>query len=587
MMRFPRELLAAWPGLYRHPRLVSLLADGAGEVDAREAAQHLLRDLAAACTVRSSFSMLASSGEFGAATMVLRPRAGAAVPLEEGDELKEELSAALRRAREEIQARLAMLRARAQRAGLKERPPEIDSVLEDRRARADALLDGWEERIRSAEEEVGKSLLARLECVQAEPDATRWRSSVERCVGAHQFDAARFLLDGGPTSAPPEEALAVPRPPEWPWSEPLAEVLGWAQGTKPAPGEFRSRWLHRPEDEAARALVATLARVTDAGSFSAEGAREFADALDAFLGSEPHVQHDVAPRRDGFQTTLFALDDPRLPGLRIVAERGAPLWVAGSRDAVGDDGMQPPGLRFNLWKPPSAQDEAFGFDARTLLRLLRDGPHRRVNFLREVGARSKLSTAIPQDLDSLRLPPMNRVELGVYASWLLDILNVQVQEPVLVDVLLHYSGGLQRLLLHLLRVVLAGMPGRRGPLTIEDVERAWRSAAFRDAARLELLEPLLPQPEVRSVLGAAVLTAGHPGAEFTVDDIIFALEEFWNVDLPEDRVAVALDRLVELRLAARADRIYRIPRSGVGALLFDWLPDVDAYVRNALDQSAT
>lgn len=585
-MRIPRELLAAWPGLYRHPRLVSLLADAAGELNAREAALHLLRDLAAPCSVVSAFSMLVASGEFGAARMVLRQRAGAAVPLEGSDELKEELNAALRRAREEIHARLATLRARALRAGLKEGPPEIDSVLEDRRARADALLDGWEERIRSAEEEVAKSLLARLECIQAEPDATRWRRSVERCVDAHQFNAARFLLDGGPTSAPPEEALAVPRPPEWPWSEPLAEVLGWAQGTKPAPGEFRSRWLHRPEDEAARELVAVLARVTDAGSFSAESAREFANALDAFLGGEAHVPHDVAPRRDGFETTLSALDDPRLPALRIIAERGVPLWVAGSRDAIGDDGVQPPGLRFNLWKAPSPQDEAFGFDARTLLRLLRDGAHRRVNFLREIGARSKLSTAIPQELASLRLPPMNPGDLGVYASWLLDILNVEVQGPVLVDVLLHYSGGLQRPLLHLLRVVLAGMPSRRQPLTIEDVERAWRSAAFRDAARLELLEPLVPYPEVRAVLGAAVFTAGHPGAEFTIDDITFALEEFWKVDLPEDHVAAALERLAEFGLAARADRNYRIPRSGVGALLFEWLPDVEAYVRGALGQSA-
>nr|UUL70759.1 hypothetical protein [Vitiosangium cumulatum] len=386
---------------------------------------------------------------------------------------------------------------------------------------------------------------------------------------------------------PPEEALAVPRLPEWPWSEPLVEVLGWAQGTKPAPGEFRSRWLHRPEDEASRALVSVLARAANVGSFSHELAREFADALDAFLGGEPWGQHEVVPRPGGFETRLFALDDPRLPALRAVAERGIPLWVDAAPDVSAEEATHTNGLRFHFWKVPTEQDEAFRFDARTLLRLLRDARHRRANFLREIGARSKLANAIPQDLDRLRLPPMNRGELDVYSTWLLDVLNVQVEGPVLVDVLLHYSGGLQRLLLHLLRVVLAGMPSRRAPLSVEDVERAWRSAAFRDAARLELLEPLTSQSELRAVLGAAVLTAGHPGAEFTVEDVAFALDEFWNTDLPADRVGAALERLVELRLSARGEQKYRIPTSGVGSLLFDWLSDVDAYVRNALDQLAT
>jgi hypothetical protein len=307
-----------------------------------------------------------------------------------------------------------------------------------------------------------------------------------------------------------------------------------------------------------------------------------AASLDAFLGGRASSSYEASRRTGWFETRLFAISDPRLPLLNVGPEEGVPLLIAESPEASHDDAhasVEGVALRFDPWAT-SVERETTGFDSRTLLSLLADPTHRKINLLRDVGSRLKLASAIPPDLDRLPLPVMDRGELTSYAGWVLDILNLPVNEPAVVDVLVHYVGGFERLHLHLLRVLFSTMH-TRAPIALVDVERAWKSPAFRDAARLELLTPLESEPAARAVLGAALFVGGHPGAEVAVADVALALDEFWDADLDDSRVVAALAGLEGKRLIEGGER-WRIPNSGVGAMLFDWLRDLDGYIRAAV-----
>jgi len=594
-----RDILGAWSEAWRYPELLVAMARGpGGDNDAEALVKGLLEGLASPRPPQESVLSLVRAGEFAAARRVIDSDAfGTAVGEGDREVLSKALDEARGRAVEEVHARAAALEARARRAGLTTTMPGgIDGAIDSRRSDADSLLDGWEEKVRSAEANVSGELQRRLGEVtekpeeEATPQTTAWRASVQRCLDAREYEAARFLLDSGPRAVIHVEPFLVPRRPRWPWDEPLAEVLQWFAGTRPSPPEFHDKWRHDPGDRPAARLVEVLARVASIGLPDVESARVFATCLDGFLGQEA-AETVVNDRGAWFETRLRAAVDPRLPCLGASGPDGARLWIPRIRDAHPPEGhpQEAMGICFLPAGGASCPARTIAFDSWTLLPLLadRDQEHRRLNFLRALGSTVELDAAIPPHVGTLPLPARDPAAARTFAAWVLDIVNVGVADPAVVDLVVYYAGADPRLVLHLLRALFSAASSRRAAMELGDLERAWRGPSFRDAAGVELLGPLDAQPLLRAVLGAALLTGAHPGGPVPVEDVCFALVGFWQSDLQEPEVRTSLGRLAELGIldVLEPSITYRIPASGVGPILLGAVDDVEAYVHRALEEA--
>lgn len=593
-----RDILEAWSDLWRYPELlVSMARASTGEDDTVALVKGLIDGIAAPRPPKESVELLISAGEFAAARRVLdSDELGTVVDAGDREELSKALDEARDRAADEVRARAVALEARARRAGLTTAMPGgVDDAIRDRRSDADSLLDEWEADICAAEAKFSDELRQRLAKTtekseeETTPQTRAWRASVQRCLDAREYDVARFLLDAGPTAATPVEPLLVPRRPPWPFSEPLAEVLEWYAGTRPAPPDFHDRWRHDPTDQTAASLVEVLSRIADEGFQNADSVRMFANCLDRFLGHDG-PEPEVSEHEDWFETRLWAVADPRLPCLGASGAGGVRLWIPRTEDTLSLEGPQQDALGICFLGAGGRQCPArtIAFDTWTLLPLFadRDQEHRRLNFLRALGSRVELDAAIPPEIKTIPVPARDPAAASVFAAWVLDIVNVGVTEPAVVDLIVYYAGADPRLVLHLLRALFCTASSRRAALGLDDLERAWRGATFRDAARAHLLGPLDAQPLLRAVLGAALLMGEQPGSPVPVEDICFALDELSDRSLPEQEVRTALDRLVEMGILDALERggHYLIPASGIGRILRDTVDDAERYVHRALER---
>ncbi|MDD9981712.1 MAG: hypothetical protein OXU81_10200 [Gammaproteobacteria bacterium] len=597
-MQVLRNILNQWNELWRYPELIVALDRTDAEESSSEIfAKGLIVGLASPQSPRDCFLSLLRVGEFQSAECVLET-AGfvGAVNQDDYEALFQELDKARREAVEDVGARIAALQARASRVGLPGMAPvSVDDVVEKRVPESQSTVDRWEAEIRAKEAEVTGEIRRRLgeatDAIDAETTlgTAAWNDTVERCLKAREYEAARFLMESGPAGGVPDEPLFVPRRPQWPWIESLGEVLQWFQGTQPSPHDFQARWRHDSDDKPAVRLLSSLEQVADSGVTDGDSARELACALDGFLGREA-THRKVVARGDWFETTLHGLDDPRLPCFARNDSVGVRLWIPKISEAEPLDGVEGDAsdLCFQPDQNVQCPNGVVGFDSWTLLRLFADRDHRRLNFLREIGGKIELEAVVPADVSCIRLPPMAPGEMRSYAAWVLDIVNMEVADPAVVDVIVYYTGSAPRLALNLLRTLFESISSRRAVIELDDIKRAWQSRVFRNAACSELLGPLDGDPMLRAVLGTALYVGLRPGGSFSAEDICLAIEMFQGDPLDEATARTCLDRLTSLRLIEVSDTndSYRIPVSGVGSILLDAIVDSEEYATRALKIAA-
>lgn len=594
-MQTLRNILNRWSEVWRYPDLIAALEQVDTENSSPEIfAKGLIAGLASPRSPRECLLSLLRGGGFQSAERVLETASfEAAAGPDDHEALIQELDKARRDAEEEVRVRTFALQARANRVGVPGLASvNVDDVAENRVTESQSLLDGWESEIQRKEAEITGELQRRLDeatdAIDGEttPGTAAWKDSVERCLEAGEYEAARFLMESGPAAGVSDEPLFVPRRPRWPWDESLRVVLQWFQDTQPSHHEFHAVWRHDSDDKPAVRLLNALEKVEDSGVADIESAREFAGALDSFLGCD-EIEREVVARGAWFETTLHGPNDPRLPCFALKDSVGVRLLIPGAREAGPLDGLEgdASGLCFLPDQNVQCPIGVVGFDSWTLLRLFADREHRPLNFLRDIGGKIDLEAVVPADVSGIRLPSMDPGATRGYMAWVLDIANLGVASPAVVDVIVYYAGSTPRLALHLLRTLLGSISSRRAMIGLDDVTRAWQSPVFRSAACSELLGPLDGEPMLRAVLGAALYVGFRPGDSFSAKDICLAIEMFQESSLDEVSARTCLDRLTNFNLIKVPDtnEPYRIPASGIGSILLDAIDDSEEYAKRALE----
>lgn len=613
-----RDLLRGWAELWRYPEVLSLLVRSP-EAQAGEIARALVGGIATPRQPSEVFDALLEAGEYEAARSLLDRPGFRFLSGESVAAQRAVLERRLLDARQEVHARVAALRERAGVAACQESPPAgLEEALSRRRTQAEALLDDWEEAIRHGEAIRELEFKEKLDELSNESEASPedlavWRESVLRCIEAKRLRAAVFLLEGGPFEPLPEEPVAAPRSPEWFWQRSPRLAMDWINNVLPAPPDFRA-WRHSAEDRDAEAVARLLTAIVDrvyppeddgaapAGekAFSPgnskpdnrpvfadrEEAEEFAAAVDRLLGSDGKATPAVREKEGGFETRLPALNDSRLPRFALQGAAGVRCWLPGilSQDRPLDGPDEEVVLCFGLSNSSPSQGNLVFFDLFSLLRLFSDRRHRRANFLREIGAKLSPLKAIPADGWRIDRRQLGLPQARSYAAWLLDIVNVDIEGPELIEMIVFYSGARADLLVLLTRALLEIGEERKTAATPNRLLEAWRAPGFRDAAAVVLLGPLESESRARAVLGAALVAGLEPGGRIEADEIPLLLEDLVEGGVAEDETRALLDRLVDLGLLVRGanDRELRIPPSGIGHLLIAAIPDVEEYLRDAL-----
>lgn len=311
MTSLPMDVLDRWPGRWRYPGVVTALQEGPAALTGDRLVRELVAALAEpAASFEDAVRTLLDEGEFDAAESL------GADP--------EQVGRARDAEGQSVSRRVAELRLRNQRTEGK--VPEPADLLTDalrRRTLAAQRLAEWESAIEKREQAYAQVLVK--EARSRAGDRTAWLDSVKLCVRDGEYRAARQLIEDGPGQEDPSDPSAVPRLPEWPFTDSgLAEVLSWYEEDKVdlAPVSFLARWRPLPEDEAGWQLVravAALRRTVDATTVVA-----LAAAIDAITGADG-VRHPVDTRGGGFTVSLNGLRNPRFNRLNLAAEQV--LWV--------------------------------------------------------------------------------------------------------------------------------------------------------------------------------------------------------------------------------------------------------------------
>ncbi|SDT20705.1 ATP-binding protein [Jiangella sp. DSM 45060] len=301
--RGPESFLRAWPGRFRHAKLVRRLHGD--EVD-DDLAQCLLDGISVDRTVDDVLEEFADKGEFNLAELLLA----------ESEAVSERVRARfadLEPLRAERSAELAIrLRALTDEASAAGVPFEVHAIDLEAQTRVswpavETILAGHRERISRDIARFRDDLTARNRSDGADP---RLRAAVDSLIAAGRLALARRLLEEGTSDLMVPEAQ--PALPPWRWSEPVEDVLGWhVDPRRPRPPEFSAwRAVGDAQDliEAAEAL----------GSGSSEAAREFALTLERFLdpdAPEPAV-HEFS---GGWLSTVTLFRHPPLASFHATA----------------------------------------------------------------------------------------------------------------------------------------------------------------------------------------------------------------------------------------------------------------------------
>jgi hypothetical protein len=578
--QLPRSALWSWPELWRYPELLRQLATGQSQrpappesMDGRAAAKAVVEGIATAWSSPAEvFAEFLRMGEHGSARALLDHAPATPTLAETG---RAELERTVERSREQLSARCLLLSQRAVSVGLAERPPAgadpMDAV-EWSQPEAEARLERWRGQIEAEVATRKKRLHTELQFVTGrmaesgpshDPQTALWEEAVRRCIEEGYIDEAdRLLQQGGGLMPPGSPPVLPPTPPRWGWNEPLTEIIGWFEG-RPAPPGF-DRWRPDADDREAAAVVATLQRLASGGSADEGAVADLAGAIEMLVGASPAPDREVAADNEGFLTVLRGLADPRLPGLRAAAGGALPFWVSRHAELV------PPAAQvgvvtvcFSLEPSPPLGRGLVGINARTLLPLLHNRPYRRLRLLRELGIQIPLAEAIPEGAEDAAGPGPLGLDSRDHAAWLLKLLGVDTEIPVL-DALVYYGGYRADLLYALLRRCLSWLPDRSTRLSDEVLARAFNDLAFQEEAQQRLLAPIREDRLAMAVLAALVLLADEPALD--AGQVVEALALLWERQVPLPEAERALDRLAAAALLEPHGG-YHLPSSGIRTIL--------------------
>jgi hypothetical protein len=562
VIQIPVQILSGWRERWRYPELLVRLDFDGERLTPDDVAQLLVRGLGNPLTPTGAIEALLRDGEFGTALRLLDDPDFAALLPGDLTAVRGDVEEARRRLLREFDARQISLDARAREAGIAS--PASFALAENiqRSADAEAAFAAAEAAVELAEHESGSRLQALLQAVEEEAsggaspeaplDVQDYHERVQACIDANQFTAARYLLEHhrphekdeewlrhaswpalrrGALSAPPHQ-FRVQRSPA---DAPLSEILTWYEQGAIAPPEFFRSWEPERTDEAAPRIVAALTEL-DRHGLSDDRARELRHALDALLGEDQEED----------DTTLRTLDDPRLIPLGL---RGAPFDVVvrpgeGSGRTNGTDRRVAVALA-----GASSARAGIVLDARELLGLAGMRRDRRVAFLRAIGGRIDPAVAIPAGNPcEWELPEVDGDRIGVYLSWLLDLLGIEA-EPAVCNVLVAMAANRLSLAIALLRALLAECDGSA---ELAALPQAFESQEFREAVFAELVGPLQADPLALALLATMSMWRNEPGADALDEDDWFDLvAELSPQAFERDALAEALERLRERRLIER------------------------------------
>lgn len=504
----PEDVLRAWPGRFQSSGLVRWL-HGSASGGIRDAADALLAGLAAAQDEDAALARLISDGEFTLAERMLAECTALSgkVAQQATGEVESGRSAAVSRLSDELR-RLEELAAAAQ---VPFDPPvaNLEELARESWGAVSRLLAGHEERLTAEIDQRAAKLQEHLDAADV-PDDTR--RMVESLLKARRLRAARHVLENGALDLPGPEI----QPPmvTWHWKEPPHEVLRWhIDPNIPKPPGFED-WV--PADESAERLIDAI----DGLNASGDGpAREFAEALDGFLGPPrgPHVLHPIP---GGYLTSVHNLFASGLLA-RFRPTGNVPLFV-------GEPGVGVPpqlqGVDHFLAVAPQFEPAAYrgpGAVAavRDLLRLVTVPSYRDISLARIVGRQwplAGLGAGSPADLAQLL---GESEELKWHAlCWLTDLTGLGGSATA--DALLFQSGG-DEVVLHVLLEYLLRRESRQAQRMSSGGVHAWRDD---EQTRAQVEASVLRDAQAPGVLAAfwSAVAAAPPGTSLSHDAVVVA-----------------------------------------------------------------
>jgi signal transduction histidine kinase/phosphatidylserine/phosphatidylglycerophosphate/cardiolipin synthase-like enzyme len=566
------DILREWPGRWQYPELATELQ--AEPHTSERLPELLLRDLVDPIPPEETARRLIKAGEFGTVD-ALRERAGLAPMTATAilQELEDARSAAQARIRYDADALLR--RARRAEVALTIDFKAIDEQAERRLADAEQSLREVSRRVQEAEKSLAEQLRAEAENLLAassleEELASGWLRSVQDCIDAREFAAARRLLDHDPADAPSQDPLAVPSlRPIWPFVESSAEtaVSWYFEDASRSPVGFES-WRPNKSDVAAWDALEALRGQLDAPS--AKNAAALCGALQRLVGAQFPASPVVA-YGEGWHGQLYLPDNLRLPQTTILRRSGVTLWIAGPTDPPPDTADPP-----ILWlmtgaalsaAPPSA---TMVLDLPFLFRLVAPVAAsgsieeiRLVNLVRQLAAQLSAEMLLGEAQSGFSEPHM---------IWLLHVLGAGC-DGVVAEAIYYETAGRRELLAPLLDALLTvPVPGhgRHQPIDVAALNAARQSGTWRAEALERLLAPHEPDTAALLVLRVA---AAFEDDTFTLEDVragirVVAPQEIATTVLASTDLLGAVRRLQRSALFEQvSDGLWRLPRDGIRDLL--------------------
>jgi signal transduction histidine kinase len=504
----PEDVLRAWPRRFRSSDLVRWL-NGSASLAIRDAADALLAGLAAAEDEDAALARLISDGEFTLAEQMLAECSALSgkVARQATGEIESGRSAAVSRLSDDLR-RLEEVAAAAQ---ISFDPPvaDLEELAWESWEAVSRRLAEHETRLTTEVDQRAAKLQERLDAADVAADTRRMAESL---LKARRLRAARHVLENGALDLPGPET----QPPmvTWHWKEPPKDVLRWHIDPNIPKSPGFEDW--EPADELAKRLLHALDGLNVAGDGSA---REFAEALDDFLGSarEPHVLH---PIRDGFLTSVHNLFASELLA-RFRPTGNVPLFIGEPGAGVPP---QLPGVDHFLAVAPDLEPTGYRgpgavVSVRDLLRLVTVPSCRDISLARIVGRQwplAGLGAGSPADLAQLL---GESEELRWHAlCWLTDLTGLGGSATA--DALLFQSGG-DPGVLHVLLEYLLRRESRQAQRTGSGGVHAWRDD---EQTRAQVEAVVLRDAQAPGVLTAfwSAVAAAPPGTSLSRDALVLA-----------------------------------------------------------------
>lgn len=405
----PQELasfLESWPDVWRHPDVWSAVVST--DIDPREVARAYLKHLVCPTEPLDVARTLVERGAFSAAQKLLdhdafRDSAGDNVA--EIERIEERLRTQRLLVQGDLLARWDELVGRSARVGLAiaESDPRFEelrtwSTRDSRRARD--LLVIFEREIAGAETQRASEMRAALrEVMDAQAavsdDVSTWAEAVERALTARQFDIAETLLGTGPQGiVAGDEPPLPPRPRPWTFGADAGEVCGWALDGKGGPPEFYALWDAWHDDDIARRLVASMAKLCTGAPVAADEVTHLATSLDRLLGA-PASGSSVLPVSGGYRTLLHGLHYVACPAFN--GNSGVPFFVEPRGQRIDPTSAPRRGAAVLLSGNPDAgrDHDYLVLTPRDILRCLQRPRDFRLNILRILCAQLAPAELLP------------------------------------------------------------------------------------------------------------------------------------------------------------------------------------------------